>query len=113
MPNVEIHGYLHEEMIAEQLRGRIKGILLAVGLGGDAVVSIVRSDVEECSSGKKAPFLRICSTNPEEPSRIGRALEAAGIDMDVEVLPPLVKFKPKGKKWDFDYGNLTLEDVGD
>ncbi len=98
MPNVEIHGYPKGSYAPYQLKPDIKDVLRKIGLGDEAVVTVASTETEGCNDYKPAPFLRIISSDPQEPDRIVQALEEAGIDMDIEVLPP-IRFKKKGERW--------------
>lgn len=99
MLNVEIHGYPKESRAPDRLRRMIKDVLCKMGLGGKAVVTIAHTETEECNSFTPAPFLRIISDDLQEPGKIIYTLEAAGINMDVEVPPPLARFKPAEERW--------------
>jgi hypothetical protein len=68
-----------------------------LGLGDEAVTTIVQAEVESCDGQLfSIPFIRICSTDKEQIMRILVALEFAGINEYTEWLV-LGGFKSKVK----------------
>lgn len=83
MPNIMLCGF----QAPERLRSDVVAVLDGLGLGSEAVTSIVPMRVESCD-GKRtpSPYLRVCSTDADEVRRIVDALKKAGIGVDVEWL---------------------------
>lgn len=85
MPNIMICGFDHSR--AEELKACIDAQMQALGLGGDAITSIVETVAEMCDGYRtSSPYLRICSTDTEEIKKIIRALQIIGCGVDVEWL---------------------------
>ncbi len=85
MPNIEICGYSTEE--AATIQSRIESIMQEMGLGEDAVTSIIPMTVTSCD-GKRSPkpFLRICSTDMNEINRILLKIAKGDLRADIETL---------------------------
>lgn len=108
MPNIELYGfspnlsygfasYTKLTELIEIIKKQIKKI----DLHDEVIITIIPSSVKSWHD-IDTPFIRICSTNPEEIEKIIDALKEAEIRIDVEGLI-LNKFVPltemaKGKK---------------
>jgi hypothetical protein len=110
MPNIEIHGYGFDfpvqdlkinlgffyikslgpvclESHAYGIAREIEEAMRKMGLGGDAVITIVPSLTFAADGTKKPmPFIRICDTDKKRMGRILLGLKEANIDIDVEQL---------------------------
>jgi hypothetical protein len=85
MPNIQICGF--GAIAADQLKRHIDKVMQEIGLGNDAITSIVEMNAESCDGKRtKMPYLRICSTNAREIKKIIGALKKAKIKEDVEWL---------------------------
>jgi hypothetical protein len=84
MPNIQICGVSDPQRV-EILKQNIDLAMLRLGLGGDAVTSIIPMAVESCD-GKRTPmpYLRVCSTDADEIRRILDVMKRAGLAIDVE-----------------------------
>lgn len=98
MPNIQICGYPPTR--AEELRMTVNFALnrLKLDLDTDGVISIVPLEVRTCS-GLPSPYLRICSTDPDEIWSIIRELQRVRLGEDVEylVLGGFIPAKEMGK----------------
>lgn len=85
MPNIQICGFSAQK--SQRLRTIVDEVVQELGLGADAVTSIVNCDVRHCDGLKvSAPYLRICSTSAKEIRTIIKALKAKKAWVDVEWL---------------------------
>ena len=85
MANIMICGFPPKK--AEGLRTSIEVIMQDIGLGNEALTSIVDMETKSCDGTRSPkPYLRICSTDAEE-QQITDALKKAGVKVDVEWMP--------------------------
>lgn len=92
MPNIEIYGIecLSNETL--KLKMTIDLVMRLLGLENDAITTVISSDTCSCNRKPKAlPFIRICSTNPEEIRKIVEGLKKQkvgqhGVDIETLVL---------------------------
>lgn len=83
MPNIMICGFTMVQ--ADALKVRIDQAVINIGLGGDAITSIVEMRAESCDRNKRPmPYLRVCSTDEGEVILIVEALKKIKIGVDVE-----------------------------
>ncbi len=84
MPNVMLYGF-DKRFDLRRITGKIEAAVQSINLGEDAVITVVSSKVKFCDGRKTpAPFIRICSTDPEEIKRIIDKLKEIGVNTDVE-----------------------------
>lgn len=98
MPNIEIHGCVtvkgpdvnvtsFDFSEAFEVKHRVDQVMQQIGLGDDAVTTIIPSLVVTCDgSHKVSPYLRVCSTKSEQTKFVAEALEKAGLGIDIETL---------------------------
>lgn len=105
MPNIEVYGFSGREQekkirkLREDLFWTITQVLNKLGLAEEAVVTGIvsfssyvkdiyghRGDDNQVLIKKNTPFIRICSTDPEEIQRIIAGLKEAKIGIDIEYL---------------------------
>lgn len=86
MPNIQMMGMTEEQYAAT--KELIDKAMLDLRLDHDAVTTwIENSHVFTCDGNfQTSPFLRVCSTNPEDIPRIIKAFKRAGLNMDCETL---------------------------
>ena len=83
MPNIQMVGYSQEAY--SSLKLRIDAVMQSMGLGGDAVTTWIPALVETCDGERTPlPYLRVCSTNPEQIGKIINAFKLADIKEDCE-----------------------------
>ena len=103
MPNVEMHGFdrgnRKSVRFCEDTLWAIIQVLNKLGLADEAVVTRVKSfssyvknfygqrgDQNQVLVKKNTPFIRICSTDPEEIQKIIAELKKIKIGVDIEYL---------------------------
>ncbi len=84
MPNIMLYGF-DKPFNLKRIIGRIETAMQNINLGEEAVITVVSSRVKYCDGRKTpAPFIRVCSTEPEEIKRIIDKLKKIGIGIDIE-----------------------------
>jgi len=88
MPNIEIYdgrGFLGGG--EHPLKSRIDQIMQELGLGDDAITTIICCQPESCDGKKKPmPFVRVCCKDADEMEKIIKAFKEHKLGVDTEKL---------------------------
>lgn len=87
MPNLMLYGFPSEDIDQQLVLGMVEA-MQSIGLGKEAIVTIVPSYALSCDGKQRAmPYIRVATTgDDEEVSRILAALKGISRRLDVEVL---------------------------
>ncbi|MGA3193190.1 MAG: hypothetical protein ABSF56_03560 [Minisyncoccia bacterium] len=81
MPNILIVGF--DKNVVENVWVNVAAIVCQLGLGGDAIVTIVPADTKWCDNPVPAPYLVVRDTDLEGARKIANALHRR-LNLDIE-----------------------------
>ncbi len=85
MPNIMICGFTPKG--ADEIRSRVDRAMQNIGLGDDAITSIINMETKSCNRARSPmPYVRIYTTDKGEIQRIIGAFKDLRIKVDIEWL---------------------------